>query len=74
MNSFSIKAFGNTAAKNPLAPLAINRREAGPTDVEMEILYCGVYHSDIHQARSDNSGKIKTRPTIPAGSHDLANS
>ena len=56
MNSFSVKAFGNTAAKNPLAPLNINRREAGPTDVEMEILYCGVCHSDIHQARSEWQG------------------
>ena len=63
MNSFSIKAFGNTAAKNPLAPLAINRREAGPTDVEMEILYCGVCHSDIHQARSEWPGTVY--PCVP---------
>jgi len=63
MNSFSIKAFGTTAAKNPLAPLTINRREAGPTDVEMEILYCGVCHSDIHQARSEWPGTVY--PCVP---------
>jgi len=63
MNSFSVKAYGNTAAKNPLAPLNINRREAGPTDVEMEILYCGVCHSDIHQARSEWQGT--NYPCVP---------
>jgi uncharacterized zinc-type alcohol dehydrogenase-like protein len=63
MKSFSVKAFGTTADKNPLAPLNINRREAGPTDVEMEILYCGVCHSDIHQARSEWPGTVY--PCVP---------
>jgi uncharacterized zinc-type alcohol dehydrogenase-like protein len=63
MKSFSVKAFGTTAGKNPLAPLNINRREAGPTDVEMEILYCGVCHSDIHQARSEWPGTVY--PCVP---------
>jgi len=63
MKSFSVKAFGTTAAKNPLAPLNINRREAGPTDVEIEILYCGVCHSDIHQARSEWPGTMY--PCVP---------
>lgn len=63
MKSFSVKAFGTTAGKNPLAPLTINRRETGPTDVEMEILYCGVCHSDIHQARSEWPGTVY--PCVP---------
>ena len=63
MNTFSVRAFGNTAAKNPLAPLNINRRKAGPTDVEIEILYCGVCHSDIHQARSEWPGTVY--PCVP---------
>ncbi|PHX68616.1 MAG: hydroxyacid dehydrogenase, partial [Opitutia bacterium] len=63
MKSFSVKAFGTAAGKNPLAPLTINRREAGPTDVEMEILYCGVCHSDIHQARSEWPGTVY--PCVP---------
>ena len=63
MKTFSVQAFGTTAAKHPLAPLSINRREAGPTDVEMEILYCGVCHSDIHQARDEWHGT--TYPCVP---------
>lgn len=44
------------AAKTPTAPLApftFNRREPRPDDVVIEILYCGVCHSDLHQARND---------------------
>ena len=40
-------------AKAPLAPLFIERREPGPHDVLIEILYCGVCHSDIHQVRDE---------------------
>lgn len=47
------QAFGTTAAQNPLAPMGINRREPGPTDIEIEILFCGVCHSDIHEARNE---------------------
>lgn len=49
----NIRAYAVQTATSPLAPLAINRREPGPTDVEMEILYCGVCHSDIHTARNE---------------------
>lgn len=48
-----IKAYGNQAATEPLVPLNIFRRELGPQDVAIEILYCGVCHSDIHTARSE---------------------
>ena len=47
------RAFATTQATSPLAPLTITRREPTSTDVEMEILYCGVCHSDIHQARNE---------------------
>ncbi len=47
------RAFAATHATAPLAPLRIARREPGPTDVEMEILFCGVCHSDLHQARDE---------------------
>lgn len=47
------KAYAATKATSPLAPHPIVRREPKPTDVEMEILYCGVCHSDIHQARNE---------------------
>jgi uncharacterized zinc-type alcohol dehydrogenase-like protein len=46
-----------------LAQLGIVRREPGPTDVEIDILYCGVCHSDLHQARDEWSGT--NYPCVP---------
>jgi hypothetical protein len=47
----------------PLAPFRFQRREPGPRDVQMEILYCGVCHSDLHQVR--NEWKGTTYPIVP---------
>ncbi len=52
------RAYGNTSAKGPLGPLRISRRAVGPNDVLLDVLYCGICHSDIHQARNE-------WPTIP---------
>ena len=49
----TIKAFGTEAAEAPLNPLHINRRKPTPHDVEIDILFCGVCHSDLHTARSE---------------------
>ncbi len=46
-------AFGASAADKPLASLAIERREPGSSDVAIEILYCGVCHSDLHTVRGE---------------------
>jgi uncharacterized zinc-type alcohol dehydrogenase-like protein len=46
-------AYGAPAADQPLASLAIERREPGPKDVAIDILYCGVCHSDLHFARGE---------------------
>jgi uncharacterized zinc-type alcohol dehydrogenase-like protein len=48
-----IKAFGTEAAKAPLGQLNIQRRNPTPHDVEIEILYCGVCHSDLHTVRNE---------------------
>ena len=48
-----IKAVGAYSAKQPLEPMDITRREPGPHDVKIEIAYCGVCHSDLHQVRSE---------------------
>lgn len=56
VNSTSVPAWGVTAAGLPLGPLTISRREPGPHDVEIDVLYCGVCHSDIHQARDEWTG------------------
>jgi len=53
MHTTKAQAYGTPRSTAALAPLAINRREPGPTDVEMEILFCGVCHSDLHQARNE---------------------
>ena len=46
-------AYAAESAKAPLGPFSIERREPGPSEVLIEILYCGVCHSDIHQARGE---------------------
>ncbi len=48
-----IPAWAAPAPKAPLAPLEIARRDPGPDDVEIDILWCGVCHSDIHQVRDE---------------------
>ena len=53
METKNAKAFGTEAAEAPLHELIISRRKATPHDVEIEILYCGVCHSDLHTARSE---------------------
>jgi len=46
-------AYGARAAKAPLASMTIERRDPGPHDVEIEILYCGICHSDVHKVNDD---------------------
>ena len=47
------RAYAAQSADTPLAPFAIERRDFGPHDIEIDILYCGVCHPDLHQARND---------------------
>jgi uncharacterized zinc-type alcohol dehydrogenase-like protein len=47
------KVYAAQNAKSPMAPFSITRREPLPTDVQIEILYCGVCHSDLHQVRDE---------------------
>ncbi len=47
------KAYAAYSDKDNLKPYDLNRREVGPKDVQIEILYCGVCHSDIHMAHND---------------------
>lgn len=48
-----VKAFGTQATDAPLKEMNIERREVAPKDIEIDILYCGVCHSDLHTARND---------------------
>src|ERR1700704_178239 len=56
-------AFAAFAPGKPFAPFTVERREPGPREVLIEILYCGVCHSDIHQARDEWGGSIF--PMVP---------
>ncbi len=59
----STKSYAAQAATSPLAPFTIQRRDPLPDDVAIEILYCGVCHSDLHTARNEWSGT--TYPVVP---------
>src|SRR5450759_3268304 len=50
------KAYAAQSATTPLAPWNLQRREPKPHDVEIEILYCGVCHSDLHTVRNEWGG------------------
>lgn len=55
--------YAAASAQSPLAPFSIERREPGPRDVLIDIRYCGVCHSDIHQVRDEWGGSIY--PMVP---------
>jgi uncharacterized zinc-type alcohol dehydrogenase-like protein len=63
MKTTNIKAFGTTAADAPLKLMTIDRRDVTAKDIEIEILYCGVCHSDLHTARNDWGGTMY--PAVP---------
>jgi alcohol dehydrogenase (NADP+) len=51
--SFTAKAFAAQSATSAMAPFTLQRRSPRPQDVHIEILYCGVCHSDLHQVRNE---------------------
>lgn len=60
---FSCTGYAAQTAKEPLAPFHFERRDPGADDVEIKILYCGVCHSDLHQARNEWSNTVY--PCVP---------
>lgn len=63
MHTHTVKAFGTTAPEADLQQLQIERREVTAKDVEIDILYCGVCHSDLHTARNEWHGTVY--PNVP---------
>jgi uncharacterized zinc-type alcohol dehydrogenase-like protein len=63
METTTSKAYGSETEGTPLHEMEIKRRELLPTDVEMEVLYCGICHSDLHQIKNDFGGTIF--PIVP---------
>ena len=58
-----VTGYAAQSATSPLGPFGFDRREPGPTDVEIDITYCGVCHSDLHTVRSEWGGT--TFPCVP---------
>jgi len=62
----NVKAYSATSAKSPLSPATIPRRDPTENDVEMEILFCGICHSDLHSVRNEWSEFAETQyPIVP---------
>lgn len=58
-----IQAYGAHAGDKPLEPLQIERRAPGAHDVQIDIAYCGICHSDLHQVRAEWAGTLF--PCVP---------
>ena len=63
MKTTIVKAFGTDAPEADLKQMDIQRREVTAKDVEIDILYCGVCHSDLHTARNEWHGTVY--PNVP---------
>ena len=57
------RGYAAQNATSSLTPFTFERREPGPHDVQIEILYCGICHSDLHQVRNDWAGSMY--PMVP---------
>jgi uncharacterized zinc-type alcohol dehydrogenase-like protein len=57
------KAYAALSPSTPLVPFEIERREPGPTDLVIDLAFCGVCHSDLHQARDEWGGALF--PMVP---------
>jgi alcohol dehydrogenase (NADP+) len=63
---YNAKAYSAASATSALASSIISRRDPTETDVQMEILFCGICHSDLHQVRNEWSGVMPTvYPCVP---------
>lgn len=63
---YNAKAYSATSATSPLASTTIQRRDLTENDVQIEILFCGICHSDLHQVRNEWSGVMPTvYPCVP---------
>jgi len=65
---YSVKSYAAACADKPLAPFVFERRVLGPKDVLIDIQYCGICHSDIHQVRNEWGGSVY--PMVPG--HEIA--
>src|SRR3569833_1427071 len=57
------KGYATREAQSPLGPISFSRREPGPSEIAIDILFCGVCHSDLHMARNEWGSSIY--PMVP---------
>lgn len=62
---YNAKAYSATSATAQLAPTTIARRDLGENDVQIEILFCGICHSDLHQVRNEWDAMPTVYPCVP---------
>jgi uncharacterized zinc-type alcohol dehydrogenase-like protein len=63
---YNAKAYSAASATSSLAPTTIARRDPTEHDVQIEILFCGICHSDLYQVRNEWSGVMPTvYPCVP---------
>src|ERR1700728_5477615 len=63
---YNAKAYSAVSATSPMASTTISRRDPPENDVQIEILYCGICHSDLHQARNEWKEVMPTvYPCVP---------
>ena len=63
---YNSKAYSAASETSPLAATTIARRDLTEQDVQIEIMFCGVCHSDLHQVRNEWSGMLPTvYPVVP---------
>ena len=60
---FATKGYATQAADQPLKPFSFERRDPTPNDVQIEILFCGICHSDLHIARNEWGSTVY--PCVP---------
>ncbi len=60
---YDVQAYSAASSTSPLAATSLVRRDPTPTDVRIEILYCGVCHSDLHTARNEWQNTVY--PCVP---------
>lgn len=65
MSTTHARAYAANSATSPLAPATIPRRQPTERDVQLEILFCGICHSDLHQARNEWSAVPTVYPIVP---------
>src|SRR5258708_39656955 len=63
---YNTKAYSAASATSPLAPTTIPRRDPTERDVQIDILFCGICHSDLHAGRNEWSEFMPTvYPIVP---------